>query len=583
MSARLVAGADDHQGQNMRNSFASRLKRLADEAVEAKRLEVVKAREAEIFARAAVLRAKREAETLARKVAREARRRAENEQRKIAAEAERIARRDESLKQFELKRLRDEKIRQEEADRIKREETERLRLREIALVQICSEIYGALAVAAWDGIEEVAVADESVEFKSQLSSMGILLSQRNQLASSANIALVEMLDAAEQLAFSSSISNKLFLKTRLDALCVQARKSGSIDLASQFSNLANQIASESAEEWNRIGRLHANILDDIEARMTGIAKLKSEIRRTEIAVTEEAKNDALRRKRFEAVVEEIRSHVNDIGSSFQAHLPHGVQAKDLSFEAKAAALRTAYGTFVHGIDFHAFSELEIINLMRRTNGLSAWKSSGEAGSVKFDRWSIDSADNDSWAKKLERLNSDLEGLKAELALMRHHAKEMALGVERVAAKQASDEAFHLSCIRFEAVLAKALEGVSASELRFNGSQYVGSVFARLDEVSPIDNIHLATARQEIRWLVSEVGLDFAGYLDIVLSEMAKEGARGADVVFVNEGAKNKVEIGKVSLVCHMRPALMGLLFSKRGIVVNEKAGCDGRTLFQLSW
>jgi hypothetical protein len=187
------------------------------------------------------------------------------------------------------------------------------------------------------------------------------------------------------------------------------------------------------------------------------------------------------------------------------------------------------------------------------------------------------------AKRRKRMVADLAFANESLSPMRYAAMQVAANIESAKASLVKATFFQKKCIQFEQVAARALEGVDASQLRFDGDQYVGPTIACLAVEHPVANAHLELAYQELRWLASEDGRDFAGYLDIVLSELAKEGARSVGVTFIESLSENKIEVGKVVLVCKIGSELMNLLFSKRGIGVDVISVSDGRTVFQLNW
>jgi len=528
----------------MTSSFAASLRKLAEEAAEAKRLMEAKARAVEKIVRAEGLRIKREAEVLARKEFR----RAENEESK------------------------------------QREEAERLRSRAMRLEQLCSAIYAELAVAVWEGVEEAVVDDDALNFKSELIAMGVLVIRRNKLARLANNALADLLKAIGQFSLEADTPHALGLSTRLNSMSLRLQKSGDSGLSLKFSKLAGQFCSNLANEYDRIELSHSKVLDDIAGRKTAIAKIESEIRPVNVLLNEVQNQAAQRSRHLVAVAAEIKSHADDIGSTYQAHLPQGIAANKLSPESKASALRLAFATYVHGTDFKAFSELEIINLMRIANGWPLLESLDSADDTNCDRFRYNDSSEGAQAQLLKRLNRNLASVKSSLSSMLHKAKQLSTDLKNTKARLKTANEFGENCIQFEEVFARTLEGVNASQLRFDGDQYVGPTIAALGAERPVANGHLQSAYRELRWLAADDGRVFADYLDIVLSELAKEGARRVEVAFVDSDSEKKVEVGKISLVCNIGCPLMGLLFSKRGMMTTAgTAVSDDRTVFQLSW
>ena len=104
------------------------------------------------------------------------------------------------------------------------------------------------------------------------------------------------------------------------------------------------------------------------------------------------------------------------------------------------------------------------------------------------------------ARRIELLNFDLSSAKTSLNSMRQVAKKVLANIESASARLAKASSFHGSCIQFEKVLARALEGVDASRLRFDGDQYIGPNMASLYAEKPVANVHLESACVELRWL-----------------------------------------------------------------------------------
>ena len=91
------------------------------------------------------------------------------------------------------------------------------------------------------------------------------------------------------------------------------------------------------------------------------------------------------------------------------------------------------------------------------------------------------------------------------------------------------------------------------------------------------------SHRELTWLYGESGKDFCGYLDIVLSELAKEGARSVALSYFESEDGGKVEVGKVSLVCSIGHPLLGVLFAKRGFTVDVASESALPVSMKLSW
>ena len=569
----------------MSSSFAASLRRLAEEAAEAKRLEMEKAKMAEKAARAEALRIQRLEEARVREAARLALIQAEKESREREAEAEWQRRQAEAARQAEQRRIEAEKRKAELEERKRSEDEERVRIRELRKVQLCSDIYGSLAVAAWDGVQEVVVDDEAFDFKAELHTLGIAVRRRSKLARLATNALAELLMVADQFSRLADTANEASAADKLRNLSERIQKSGHPKLASQISKFAGQVAQQSTLGCDRAEKIHQDLLGGVGAQERAVDALEADVRKLKVRLADRVADEGRWKKQLLLVANRIKAHVDDIGSSYQAQLPAGLTPR--SYETKAAALRLAYGRFVHDVDFEKFSVLEIINLMRQANGREPMETlypDTDEDRGYFDHGDVGDETAAILGKRLSRMSGELSAAKTKLDST--HAKiSSAWSDIRLANDfRAKAHSFHNSCVQFERSLGKSLEGVDCGQLRFDEGQYIGPTLACLEAEPPASDIPTANAYAEMRWLATEDGRDFAGYMDIVLSELAKEGARSVDLSFVESDGESRVSVGKVSLVCKIDAPLMELLFSKRGIAVDKKPSLDGQeTLFQLGW
>jgi hypothetical protein len=569
----------------MSSSFASSLRKLAEEAAEARRVVLEKGKLAEKTARAEALRIQRLEEARAREAARLALLQAEKEKRELDAEAERQRRQAEATKQAEQRRIEADKRKAEMEERDKREEEERTRLRELRKAQLCSDIYGALAVAAWDGVQEAVVDDEALGFKAELHTFGIEVSRRSKLARLATDALAELVLAADQFSRVIDTTKEAGFADKLRSLTERIQNSGQPKLASQISNFAEQVVKLSAFVCDRAEKVHQNLLGTVGTQERAIEALESDVCKLEVQLADAVANVRRKEKRLMWVANRIKAHVDEIGSSYQAHLPARLELRN--YVTKAAALRLAYGRFIHDVDFEMFSVLEIINLFRQADGRQPMDSLFPVPDEDRGYFDQNGAVDESTAalnRRLARMSNYLSSAKTGLASTRANITSARSDIRLANDFRAKANSFHNSCIQFERSLCKSLEGVDRVQLRFDEGQYVGPTMARLDAETPASDIPIAKAYAELLWLATGDGRDFAGYMDIVLSELAKDGARSVDLSFVDGDIESHIVVGKVSLVCKIGSPLMELLFARRGIAVEKKSGIEGsEILFRLSW
>lgn len=567
----------------MTGSFAASLKKLADEAAKTKRLAEEKAKRAEMLARAKASRLQRQEKDRARRLVLKEKLQAEKEHREKAAEEKRLHRQLAAAKQSKLKRIQAEKMKAAEAERIRREEEERLRLREIRLTQICSDIYGSLAVSAWDGVYSVVVADEAFDFKQDLIDMGLEVKRRHKLAKFASNALIEFIKTVEKFNSAANTKYDLDLSTELSSISTRLQKTGQFSLAPRFLKLAEQLQEISTSVLYEVQQKHFSLLAQISVQEAAIDQIKLNIRSAKLSLTEDLRRDKHRVNKIMAVVEKIKRCIDSIESSYKSRLPLGLAVQGVSLKTKADYLRLAYESFIPDINFNTFSESEIINLIRLANDRPWVDDLKNISQNDLSRMQSEYSYESAEPNLIERLNAKLENAKERLSNLNNSVKNAKAKTKVTTAMLKKAGEFHQSCLLFQEVLAKKLEGVTASLLRFVGGHYIGPTMAELSVERPAKNAYLDLAYKELRWLSSEDGQDFAGYLDIVLSELAKEGARRAEVTFIENDEENRVEVGKVSLVCKIGPALMSLLFTKRGITAVDTSASDGRTIFMLRW
>jgi hypothetical protein len=575
----------------MSSSFVASLRKLAEDAAEAKRREQERAKLAERAARTEALRIKRKEEARVRAEARLALRKAEKEKRERAGEAERQRRQVEAIDRAELRRIEAENRKAEMEERKRREVAERVRLREIRKVQFCSEIYTSLAVAAWDGVQEVEVDDDAFDFKLDLNAFGVAVNRRNRLAKLATNALAELQDAADQLAVAASRAGKGKLAQELQFLKYRIQQTGQPKLASQISKFSEQVAREAELVFDRADKAHQSLLSDlgeqecaIHAQELAIDNMKADIGKRKRELADGVVNPGLRQVQLWDIADRIRADFGNINASYQALHPYCGSG---SYDARAVALRVAYERSIRDVDFRNISAVEIIQLMRLASEREPIKRScPESENVRNQ--SAQSGSRYETISELEarllRMSSELPSSQTRLTANRDTASDSSSKVGLAKDFRAKAHSFHHSCIHLEQSLGRSLEGVDCGQLRFAEGHYIGPTMACLDPKAPAAESPIANAYAELRWLSTEDGRDFSGYMDIVLSELAKEGARSVEVTFVEGEIESKVVLGKVSLACKIRPPLLELLFSKRGFAVDKNTNCAaGETLFQLSW
>lgn len=561
----------------MSSSFAADLKRFAAEAAAAKRLELKKAKEAESAARTEALRVQKLEKARARQ-----------ENRERDAEARRQRREAEAATKAEQKRIEAERRLAEMAERRRLEAEERARRRELRKSQLCSEIYRALAVAAWDGVQEVVVDPDAFDFRAELSELGIAVSRRSKLARLFTDGLKELLRAVHQFLKVSDKAGDTEVSEKLRSLSERIQKSGQPKLAVQISKLSWQVVQQSALRVELAMKDHQKLLYIVDGQKQAIVALEVDTSKLKAQLADAVATQKRRDAQILPVVHRIKTHLDDIASSYQAQLPQGLQPQQsLSYETRAAALRVAYGRFIHDIDFEKFSALEIINLMRRANGhepIANFYPKLDEDQGSFDRRDASDASAEALSRRLQQKSNALSSAKAKLAATRDELSRVKNYIRTIKDNHGKALSFHEVCIRFEELISRSLEGVDVGQLRFERDQYIGPTMAYLDSEVPAPDVRTVNAYEELRWLATEDGRVFSGYLDVVLSELAKDGARSTELSFVEGDGESRVAVGKVALVCKIGSPLMGLLFSERGLAVNKKPGAEPReTLFRLKW
>lgn len=560
----------------MSNSFVAELRKLADQAAEEKSREEAKAR-------AEQLRVKREAAVVARTLARQARK----EQRKKEQEAEEERQRKLAEDAERKQRIREEKAQQAIKEKQRKEEVERVRRHQLKLYKLCREIYIDLAVAAWDGNREVRVDGDVADFDEDLLQFGIEIQRPQKLATALNRAMIDLVasmealsKAADGIAFNQASRSLTFWSMGL-------RHAGHEGIGVPFADLLARIQLEIPDNMQSILRRRAHAVATISSLEERNGRTREEIRTLHDSIEAALIAQEKRESAYGDAVANIRDHIQDIGSAFLGNLPHGLVPKNLSFEERAAALRTAYSTFIPNRQFASYTNLEIVNLMRMANRLKP---------IRFDNSGLDSEqgwrtlkeddeeqDEIYFHPKLLLLNSNLskaddkiKNLKVDISSLDGKKRSMN-GLQKKVEECQADVA------KFEKILASNLENVESKDLRFMDGQYVAPTLAKLGDACPEDSLGISSAHRELTWLYGESGKDFCGYLDIVLAELAKEGARSVALSFFESEDGGKVEVGTVSLVCSIGHPLLGVLFAKRGFNFEVASASAPPVSMKLSW
>ena len=614
----------------MSNSFIAELRKLAEQAENA-RLR----KEAE--ARAEQLRAKREAAAAARA---EAKRLQEIEQEKqrlrerkaeearqlvIAQEAERkrIIQEEKDLKARIEKQRRDEeaekerKIREEKAlralgEKKRMEEEERARRYQAKLAKICREIYVQLAVAAWDGQREILIKRNLADVEDDLRRFGIEVRRPKKLANALGMAMIDLLGSMDAVSnLTASWHRFRDLQTDLADAASTFRDAGHTRAGIATADLLGPIQSEIDAGIRSTMKRREHAVETINQRdnKTRGAKIEMQELRGAIADARRKQEDKIRGAKLEkqellraiadaerkqeeselafgGAVDRIRDRIQDIESAFSAALPHGLVPSNVTFGERADALRIACSTHIPDVKFGLFSDLQIVNMMRLANGLKPIDLQRPVVNFSPVRSATDDGDDgELHILKLERLLEELNEDGERIASLRdsigHFDSELRSlnELQRLLRKCQSD------LKKFNKTLELELEDVTSEELRFIDGQYVGPTFARLGDVVPEDSVGVSVAYGELLWLLGDAGKDFCGYVDIVLAELAKEGTRSVVIAFCETESTKKIEIGTVSLVCDIRHDLLGVLFSTRGFDVKIEVHNDAasRVDLQLSW
>lgn len=568
----------------MKNSFAGNLRKIAEAAEEAKRLEAARKREAELQLLAEARRLKLAAEAEVRLKARRADQQKQRERQAHALEIERARLLHLAEKEATIRRLRDEKEAKKVSENARRDETRRLNKYKDGLVKACRHIYVQLAVAAWAGIREVQVKGVVDEYKSDLGQYGIQLKRPTQLAVAATDALDSLLKSLASLGRRAEAQNLKRISDQLYETCTCLRDTGHADIGQIASTAMERVRSEIArrigwieESWSTAERAISKLEADM-SRLTGeIASVQ--------AMEETAQNAIdLQKQHFGRALSRIVARVTDIGSSYTANLPPGLAPSSISVETKADALRAAFSRFVHDVDFTRFSKLEIINLVRQANGMAPYDSIPDAPGFG----GLPNAKSEAHVLPISsRLRSLIEAeqdAQQEVESRLEKIEQLRAYMTDVTKLQRNVETCQLQFGKYAEVVASTLEGVDVSQLKFIDGQYVPPVLAQLSKNEPGEQSALVPAYRELMWLYSQSGRDFTEYFDIVLSELAKEGAHNVTLTVYGIDGVRRIDVGgRISLVTEIGFELLTVLFSNRGFGMSTTASSDGRNMLNIDW
>lgn len=569
----------------MSTSFVAELRKLADQAAEETRRE-------EAMVHAEQLRVKREAAVAARTLARQIL----IEQRKKEQEAEEERQRKLTEEAERKRKIREEKALQSIKEKQRKEEAERVRRHQLKVSKLCRGIYVDLAVAAWDGHREVRLEGDVVEFDEDLLQFGIEIRSPKALATALNKAMIDLVDSMEALSKAAEGLDLNHASRSLRFWSKGLRVGGHKALGAPFTDLLAPIQLEIAEQMQSIPGRREQVLAAIDSFEEKNSRSRKEIRTLRGSLETAQIEQKKRESALGEVVAEIRDHIEEIGPSFLANLPEGLALEKVSFAGRAAALRIAYSTFISKRPFASFTDLEIINLMRVANrlkpisliGLASWgldsKQNGGYHEQDDDREEIeDDAEEIDRHPKLVLLNRGVNKAEERIGSLRKNISCLDDEARSIKTLQKKLQECRFDVERFEKILASNLENVESEDLRFIDGQYVGPTFAKLGDACPEESLGISPAYRELTWLSGEPGKDFCGYLDIVLSELAKEGARSVLLTLFESKNGCKVEVGKVSLVCSIGHPLLGLLFTKRGFTVEVANESAQLVSMKLSW
>lgn len=555
----------------MSSSFAASLRKLAEDALEAKRIQDEVLREEARLAKAEAQRQKRQQELMARQEARRANLQFKREKRAQEIEAARV--RHEAL--MEERRI--------------REETARAKEREARKVRFCTKAYLAVAVAAWHGQGDALIEEVPLEFIGELSEIGLTVRRKDELANLASQALRAWRQSVERLLGHCRDSDQTeahkSLESRLRWLLKKGNRSAamrvhrSINLLCRYWQGQCQLAEQSIWQAHESMQRAVESLDGIEIDVARAQKLLDEACRAE-----DSRLD--REGLVQYVSEKVKAYVDPIGSSYLALKPISVRPDEMPIAVKANALRKAYATHIPGVDFSSFSAVEIINFIRGARGLAELEfgEGGDDGASISGRRSKseDTSDTISVRHQIHRLLSDGQRAKDDrkralrakaLAVKNHEWSAGMLSLVHAAQKAATN---------FLETMDIQVEDVEFSQLSFEEGKYFGPCIVSIGSEPPVDG-DLKSAFAELRWLVAAEGREFSSRFEKILLELANKGERSVELTIDTCEDRNRVELVGMSLICKTGSSLLVLLLTNYGFLVEQQGCFDGQVQIRLSW
>jgi hypothetical protein len=535
--------------------FAATLKQLADEAAARRQMEAERAREAERLERLEIRRAKQKAMALKRKQARDAKQLADQQRRERMAEVARIRRETQAAERAELERIRAES---------ERAEQERMRL--LRLTNICAETYRTLALAAWDGQTTVIADIAALDFSEELAARGLSMSRSTALADRMNETLASLRRALDRFPGRSADLQPADGVSKMGKLIDRIQPEGALAQSEALSAKSGQLCQSLEREVARLRGQEETVKDKAEQLKASAARVKSSI-----GVAQASEGQLVWKKaQLQPIANRLEAHLGGISAFYRARLSAG----QVSVEDRAIALRQAYLAYVPDFDASEFSNLDVINIARLANDQPLIESLDPNGTRSLESEQL---------FRLDQLRTQLAKLTEQRKSLRRMARQFAVRRTQAQGSLSRARALQKRVVNFKRVVATPLEGVTVGQLFLEQGRWVGPVQACLTPHPPIGDANLLAAYEELRWLASDEGREFATYLDIVLAEAAKEGVRSVALTFIEGDASNRVEACGVALVCKLGWPLLHLVFSQRGLRVGAPATDDNKTVLLIGW
>jgi hypothetical protein len=443
---------------------------------------------------------------------------------------------------------------------------ERVQNNQLKLSEICREIYIDLAMAAWDGGREVCVRGDISELDGDLLRLGIETRRPQELATSLTCAIQDLLSGMEGLAQAVVGIDYRGASRGLSKASICLREAGHTGLSTPLTELVRPLQAQITANWRSLEQRRVQAVAAIKSFNGKISELNEVISPMRELKVEKETAHKKREAEFADAVNEIREHLDEIATSSAIH-PYGA----------APVLRQALLKFVPHKDFSKFSDTDIINLVRYTGGnqpLDLETDSPQQWEIEEDTRSPNSLTQLLDSRK--RLERKVSKIRKEVSCIRDELKAVKLFQKKAKACRSAAE-------KFTKILECKFENVESKHLKFMDGKYVGPTYARLAESCPDESTGICDAYRELNWLCGESGKDFCGYLDIALSELAKERSNSVILTFFDSDDGCKIGVGKDSLDCNIGHPLLSLLLSKRGFGVKVSRQSVLPVSMKLSW